>query len=78
MKYYDPELGIELPERSYADACDLSWDNIKVRPADRDDTCTDSLLESNGFVCGGTCIGMVCKSIDTSRLLVLLDYFSCI
>lgn len=30
MKYYDPELGVVLPERSYAEACDLSWDNIKV------------------------------------------------
>ncbi|CEG66570.1 hypothetical protein RMATCC62417_03121 [Rhizopus microsporus] len=29
MKYYDPELGVVLPERSYAEACDLSWDNIK-------------------------------------------------
>ncbi|EIE75466.1 hypothetical protein RO3G_00170 [Rhizopus delemar RA 99-880] len=29
MKYYDPGLGIVLPERSYAESCDLSWDNIK-------------------------------------------------
>ncbi|KAI8381243.1 phosphatidyl serine synthase-domain-containing protein [Radiomyces spectabilis] len=29
MTYYDPDLGKPLPERSYADCCDLTWDNIK-------------------------------------------------
>lgn len=28
MKYYDPTLGIELPERSYAGACDLTVNNV--------------------------------------------------
>lgn len=30
MTYYNPELGVELPERSYADACEITWDNMKV------------------------------------------------
>ncbi|KAJ1986856.1 hypothetical protein H4R33_003126 [Dimargaris cristalligena] len=29
MAYWDPELGKPLPERSYADACDLTWDNLR-------------------------------------------------
>ncbi|KAI8075341.1 phosphatidyl serine synthase-domain-containing protein [Gilbertella persicaria] len=29
MTYFDPSLGVLLPERSYADACKLTWDNIK-------------------------------------------------
>ncbi|TPX50623.1 hypothetical protein SeLEV6574_g00792 [Synchytrium endobioticum] len=28
LKYLDPSLGFKLPERSYANACDLTWDNI--------------------------------------------------
>ncbi|ORZ25888.1 phosphatidyl serine synthase-domain-containing protein [Absidia repens] len=28
MTYFDPGLGIELPERSYADNCETSWSNI--------------------------------------------------
>lgn len=30
MKYYDPTLGVELPERSYAEACTLSTENVLV------------------------------------------------
>lgn len=30
MKYFDPSLGIELPERSYADACVLTKENVMV------------------------------------------------
>ncbi|CAO3642675.1 unnamed protein product [Cunninghamella echinulata] len=29
MTYLDPSLGIELPERSYAENCETSWSNIK-------------------------------------------------
>ncbi|ORX63009.1 PSS-domain-containing protein, partial [Hesseltinella vesiculosa] len=29
MTYFDPNLGLELPERSYADNCETSWSNIK-------------------------------------------------
>ncbi|KAI8074767.1 phosphatidyl serine synthase-domain-containing protein [Gongronella butleri] len=29
MTYFDPNLGIELPERSYADNCETSWSNIQ-------------------------------------------------
>ncbi|CAO0789439.1 unnamed protein product [Mucor circinelloides] len=28
MTYYDSSLGVQLPERSYADACTLTWENI--------------------------------------------------
>lgn len=31
FKYYDPKLGKALPERSYADNCELSLDNIKAQ-----------------------------------------------
>lgn len=31
MKYYDPTLGIQLPERSYAGACDLTKENVLVK-----------------------------------------------
>lgn len=31
LKYIDPSLGVKLPERSYADSCDLSWSTIQVR-----------------------------------------------
>lgn len=30
MKYFDSSLGIELPERSYADACVLTKENVMV------------------------------------------------
>jgi hypothetical protein len=30
MTYYDSSLGIQLPERSYAETCDLTWENITV------------------------------------------------
>ncbi|OAD76739.1 hypothetical protein PHYBLDRAFT_131689 [Phycomyces blakesleeanus NRRL 1555(-)] len=29
LTYYDSSLGKQLPERSYADACDLNWETIK-------------------------------------------------
>ncbi|KAJ1962691.1 hypothetical protein IWQ62_003447 [Dispira parvispora] len=28
MAYLDPDLGVPLPERSYAESCDLTWDNV--------------------------------------------------
>ncbi|KAI9478057.1 MAG: phosphatidylserine synthase 2 [Benjaminiella poitrasii] len=28
MTFFDSSLGIELPERSYADACEVTWDNV--------------------------------------------------
>jgi phosphatidylserine synthase 2 len=31
MTYYDSSLGVSLPERSYAEACVLTWDNVKVK-----------------------------------------------
>lgn len=33
MKYLDPNLGRPLPEKSYAENCDLTVDNVWVRPA---------------------------------------------
>lgn len=30
MKYYNSDLGVELPERSYAEACEVTYDNIMV------------------------------------------------
>ena len=30
MVYFDPQLGVQLPERSYADQCDLSLETFKV------------------------------------------------
>ena len=33
MKYLDPNLGRPLPEKSYAENCDLAVDNVWVRPA---------------------------------------------
>lgn len=31
FSYIDPSLGVPLPERSYAENCDLTWDVIKVQ-----------------------------------------------
>lgn len=31
FKYWDSDLGVKLPERSYADNCELSWENVSVR-----------------------------------------------
>ena len=33
MKYLDPNLGLPLPEKSYAENCDLTVANVWVRPA---------------------------------------------
>ncbi len=33
MKYLDPNLGRPLPEKSYAEDCDLTVDNVWVRPS---------------------------------------------
>ncbi|RUP51183.1 phosphatidyl serine synthase-domain-containing protein [Jimgerdemannia flammicorona] len=38
FSYIDPSLGVPLPERSYADNCDLTWDVMKVRIDFRDVT----------------------------------------
>jgi len=31
LKFMYPELGVPLPDRSYAEDCDLSVDNLKVQ-----------------------------------------------
>ena len=32
MKYLDPNLGKPLPEKSYAENCDLTFENLWVSP----------------------------------------------
>lgn len=34
LKFVYPELGVPLPDRSYADNCDLTMDNMKVSHPD--------------------------------------------
>jgi hypothetical protein len=31
LKFVYPELGVPLPDRSYAEGCELTIDNLKVR-----------------------------------------------
>lgn len=37
MVYFDSNLGQQLPERSYAESCDLTMDTFKVRVKKEDD-----------------------------------------
>lgn len=54
MVYLDPELGHQLPERSYAEGCDLTMDTIKVEilyPSGNMALFTPNPIESNGYLC---------------------------
>ncbi|KAG0241018.1 hypothetical protein BGX31_001522 [Mortierella sp. GBA43] len=34
FKYLDPSLGVPLPEKSYGDACEVTWENVKDQVLD--------------------------------------------
>lgn len=73
MKYLDPGLGVALPEKSYAENCEFTPQNIWVMslivPCS---TLLTDFPECNRHLLSRPCIGLVWEGADTSRLLVLL------
>ncbi|KAG5455703.1 MAG: phosphatidyl serine synthase-domain-containing protein, partial [Olpidium bornovanus] len=75
--FYDPNLGVELPERSYADNCEITLSNIMVRfrvaLGLRDPDCLECSAANNQldiFVVAHA-VGWFCKAI------ILRDYWLC-
>lgn len=83
LKFVYPELGVPLPDRSYAEGCELTIDNLKVRSqrvqllkaGTFGELTIHWILESNRYLCLGPCSWLVCQGTYSSRLLVLLDTF---
>jgi Phosphatidyl serine synthase len=81
LKFVYPELGVPLPDRSYAESCDLTMDNLKVTykgysvviKLDHHRLNIHLTLESNRYFCLGPCSWLVRQGTYSSRLLVLLD-----
>ncbi|CAE6418126.1 unnamed protein product [Rhizoctonia solani] len=60
MTYLDPNLGVPLPEKSYAEDCSLTASNLWAK--------------CNRYILPCPCVGMVRKGAHPARLLVLLEY----
>lgn len=81
MKYLDPNLGRPLPEKSYAENCELTVENLwvsntrRVVPRGFSPSLTHAAEERARYILHRTRAGLVRQGVDPARLLVLLGMF---
>jgi hypothetical protein len=78
LKYIDPTLGVPLPEKNYAENCEITPENIWVGQSQIFVTFAliVTSVGSNGHFCFGTYSGLVRKVFAAEGLLDLLDLFA--
>lgn len=73
LTYIDSNLGVSLPEKSYAEDCSLTPKTLWVWPLFHTPIFSlQRALECNRYLLLSTCSGMVREGNDSTRLLVLL------